>query len=158
MVLQEVDYSRSVPYYQKRRGQQATVRGWRGAILTNHTMASACCCVALAVLESCTGLPGEASKGIHVGMSLDTLESVAGKPDVIAERAGDMARYYVPERPPADEYRWPGDPISNYYYVDRCLNVVIRGGRVTTLKRIEPETMRVLILPLLLGHQERKPR
>ena len=90
--------------------------------------------------------------GIRRGAAIAQVQGELGPPDVISDRSGDLARYYVPARRPPEE--WPSDAPRTLYYLERDLALTFVRGRAVRAEAIPDETREVVLLPLVRRHTE----
>jgi hypothetical protein len=97
----------------------------------------------LAILVGCSA----DGNGIHRGTPITHVQLDYGLPDVIADRSGDLKRYYVPSDRPESE--WPTDAPRTFYYLERNLEVTFVSGRAIRSGPIDTEEREHILIPLI---------
>ena len=88
---------------------------------------------------------------VRRGTPITHVQAEYGLPDVIADRSGDQARFYVPARRPQAE--WPADAPRTFYYLERDLAVTFVSGKAVRPSRpIDRQLRDQALLPLLRQH------
>lgn len=89
------------------------------------------------VMLFCCGCAGGTDRVIHIGNSEQRAKVFYGKPKIIQEQSGDLARWYVEEFPSDCEYKWPRSAVKKYYYPDKNLVVAFQYGKVISNDTID---------------------
>jgi len=66
-----------------------------------------------------------------------------GRPDVISDESGDLARFYAPTSRPADE--WPPEVPRTFWYLDRSVAVTFVRGRAVAARAIRDDERSFLV-------------
>lgn len=85
--------------------------------------------------------------GLRRGTPITYVQADFGLPDVISDRSGDQARFYLPTSRPAEE--WPADAPRTFYYLKRNVAVTFVLGRAVRAGPIEGQLREQVLLPLV---------